>query len=252
MKSQSIFAILFLALAIHPRAEAQVERSPGAIAANPLSAACNGTWGEVMDARYSLQKLKGIETPAVQQKATCLLHAIDVTTFDARDPQWDAFLAAEDVRFLVGAFGQSGYDFFATQIPLHHERVRAALAGVLFQHGQPDAVALYFGERREQLTRGAQIGEQARAIPSRYRPLLEKGECPEPLCSSRMPETLRVVGENLDIVQKDLEGTTTLKPRAGASDQEVKDLEKRRADARDLLEVVGRLRRGEATIGKVR
>src|SRR5260221_12239607 len=150
MKTQSICAILFLALAIQPHAEAQVKRSPGAIAADPLTGSCNGAWSEVMDTIYSLGKLNGIETAAVQQKATCLLHAIDVTMFDAQNPQWDAFLAAEHVRFLVSAFGQTGYDFFASQIPLHHERVRAALAGPLFQQGQPDAVALYFGERRDQ------------------------------------------------------------------------------------------------------
>jgi hypothetical protein len=248
MKTPWIIVILVLALAIP--SSAQVKRSATAAAADPLRGACSGAWNEVMDAIYAFRTLDSIQTRGVQQKATCLLQAISTTTFDVRDSKWDAYLAAENVRFLVGAYGPEGYDFFAAQIPLQQGRVGAALTGVLVQHGQPEAVARYFAQRREQLARGEQATD-SRAFATRYRPLLERGECSEPLCSSRMAETLRVVRENLAVVQHDLETVASLTSRAGATEQEIKDLETRRADARDLLEVVGRVRRGEASIGKI-
>jgi hypothetical protein len=248
MKTPWIIVVLTLALAFP--ASAQVKRSATAAAADPLRGACGGAWNEVMDAIYAYRTLDGIRTRGVQQKATCLLQAISTTTFDVRDAKWDGYLAAENIRFLVGAYGPEGYDFFAAQIPLQEGRAGAALTGVLMQHGQPEAVARYFTQRREQLARGEHTTD-SRAFASRYRPLLERGDCSEPLCSSRMAETLRVVREHLDVVQQDLETVASLTPRAGATGQEIKDLETRRADARDLLEVVGRVRRGEASMGKV-
>ena len=93
--------------------------------------------------------------------------------------------------------------------------MHAALIGVLVQHGQPEATARYFTIRREQLAHGNDPAD-ARALPARYRPLLTTGECPEPVCSNRMAETLHIVAENLDVVQQELRHVAALAPRVGA------------------------------------
>jgi hypothetical protein len=216
-------------------------------ATSPLHGVCNGAWDEVNDAIFALRKLHGLETRAVQQKVTCLLDTISSTAFSSRaDQQWNDFLAGESIVLLVGAYGPEGYDYFAEQIPQRSGRVRQALVGTLFHHGQPEATEFFFNQRRQQL---ATVGDDrtfaADIAPILYRSLIVKGECSEPLCSARIGETLRIVSQNLDVVERDLRATVSITPRAQATEQELSRVDQRRRAASELLDVVGRIRRAK-------
>lgn len=226
-------AIAVLGL-IHLPAFAQTRPVPG-----PLNGVCGGAWNEVNDAIMSLRRLRGIETRQVQEKVTCLLAAISTARFDAHDRRWSDFLAGEDIHLLVGVYGPEGYDFFASQIPIQADLVRRALTGTLMLHGHPDAVVAYFASRRAGREKPDE-GLRAVGASTLFGSLIERGECAEPICSKRVNETLRIVSENLDVVESDL-----LKASEAPSPEQ-------RQRASDLLQIVQRVRRGEATVGHVR
>jgi hypothetical protein len=250
MKTHFAFLALLLTLTGHALAQAPGNANTHqAPAIDPLHGACNSAWLEVADAIFTGKKLHGLEARTVQQKVGCLLNAISTATFDARgDQRWNDFLAGESIVLLVGAYGPAGYDYFASQIPLQPARVRNALIGTLFKRGQPEAVEAYFTQRRQQFA--AADTTFADAAPARFEALLVKGECAEPPCSTRMAETLRIVAQNLDSVERDLRTAADTAPRAQATAEELRTINQRRKVASDLLEVVGRIRRGEAVVGK--
>lgn len=198
----------------------------------PLNGVCDAAWNEVDYAIWSLRQLHGIETRQVQEKVNCLLTAISTARFDPRDERFNDYLVGDTIHILIAAYGPEGYDFFASQIPRQPDRISSALMGTLMQHGDPEAFAAYFASHNER--------RDVMASPGSLGALLERGECAEPICSSRLNETLHVLSENLDIIESDLR-KVSVSPSA-----------QQRQRASDLLELVHCIRRGETTLGRSR
>jgi hypothetical protein len=85
-----------------------------------------------------------------------------------------------------------------------------------------------------------------------YHELLETGRCMVAPCSPREGRLLAVVKANLDIVEKDLEAVIDRRPSPCATPGTARSMDGWRADALQVLQIVARIRRGEATIGKIR
>ena len=216
-----------------------------------LGSACDGAWKEVEDAAAALVHLdRQGSTDAGRQKMLCLLRAINETRFDARDSGYDQVLANQAIRVLVGVYGPANYDFFAAQLNVQTDRVRRGLLGALIERGHPEALEEYFAIRRKRLGEAGSLPANV-AAPAVFKPLVERGMCVAPLCSRRLEETLQVIDTNLDLLTMELKANAVLQP-VSTSIEEVRRVAQVRADSRDLLAMIERIRRGEATIGKIR
>ncbi len=221
---------------------------------NPLEAlgmACDGAWKEVDRTVAALAHLdREGSTSAGRERISCLLGAINETRFDERDSQYDQLQTDQVMRILVSVYGQTNYDFFAAQTKVQPDRVRHGLLAALMERGHPEAFAEYFASKRRTLARGEALPASPGAAGV-FSPLIERGTCGAALCSERLEETLRVIDANLDILTTELKVTTRVQPLS-ADDADARRVERVRADARALLGEVERIRRGEATIGRIR
>src|SRR5260370_16135852 len=118
------------------------------------------------------------------------------------------------------------------------------------ERGHPEAFEEYFASRRTILARGESLSASP-GVAAVFRPLIERGTCGAKLCSGRVDETLRVIHSNLDVLTMELTATSLVEPLSLA-DEEVRRVERVRAEANDLLRTIERVRRGEATIGRIR
>ena len=212
--------------------------------AQSLNSACEGAWLRIESTVASLSHMRNdaLDDRAERTRVTCLLDAIDKTTFDA-DPQMNAVYTSVAVSTLVGVYGPAGYDFFASEFPEQTLRVQQALDAALFGRGHPDAVRRYFEKRRSTVARGESQTQSMRATPAVWGSVIERGTCSAELCSSRIEETLEIVRRNLDIVDADLAAAESL--TSEASEQAAKT----RKSAQHLREIIGRIRRGEVAFG---
>jgi len=149
---------------------------------------------------------------------------------------------------LVDAWGEQSYDFFAAQLDRQPVRVSRGISDVLMGHGHPDAFRRYFRIRRERLARSEAWNRQNPDTPGVFQSLLETGRCAMPLCSSRIDETLRIITENLDVIDLELAGSESIAGDATAP-ASLGDAARLRANARSLRELVKQIEHGTSRIG---
>src|SRR6185369_14355970 len=139
-----------------------------------LATACDGEWLNVRRAILSGGKLDAqLRTPAGQQRALCLLRAID------EQPKADMLLVQGDVDEFVAAYGIESLDFFAAHADEMSARVSRATWNALLGYAQPDAMTRYFARHRQTMSLPAHGGSGAVGF---YQPLLA-GRCMESVCS---------------------------------------------------------------------
>src|SRR5260221_8054139 len=196
-----------------------------------------GLYGHLFDLEFTSGTPRG--------GALCFLKTVDSVTFDSRDSDHDQRDGTAKMTMLVDPYLPSAYDFFAAQMKAAPERIHRGLREALVTHGQPEAIEEYFATRR------VEIGEKKRAVtliePYQYREMLETGGCIVRPCSPRVNDLLAVISTNLDIVEKDLESVMDRRPSASSTPGIAEQMDERRADASQLLQLVGHIRRGEAT-----
>jgi hypothetical protein len=219
-------------------------QDPVPAAPRTLADVCGGAWQEVDAAVTSLHHFDAVVTGEGRAKLDCLLRAADEQKFHSKDAQFDQLLASQMIRILVSAYGPANYDLFAQLLPAQPERVRRGLMAALLERGQPEMFAEYFRQRRSAATR--QPIDRNAATARLFRPLIERGTCGAALCSGRLDETLRIVKGNLDIVASELRATAAAAAGNSEHDRQI------RSEATQLLEMIGRVERGEQPIGKIR
>ena len=196
-----------------------------------LEAACDGAWLRVESAVSSLSHMpKDALDRAERERVTCLLAAIDKTTFDA-DPQMNDVYARVAVSLLVGVYGPEGYDFFSSELANQSLRMKKALDATLFGHAHPDAFRRYFEMRRSSAAHEER--RSVSATPAVWAALIERGTCSEELCSSRIGETLQIVRQNLDVIDADLVEAESVSPSSASSDAVARAARTRRARPAD-------------------
>ena len=244
---QFALLVLFVASSVAGQQPAQ----PEAHGVKVLESACDGAWLQVQATVTTLSHMpKNALDRAERVRVSCLLDAIGKATFDA-DPQMNDVYTHSAVSTLVGVYGPEGYDFFASEYPRQQSaRVQRALDAALFGRGHPDAYRRYFEARRSRDARHESSTSVA-ASPAVWSPVIEHGTCSKELCSSRIEETLQLVRKNLDIVDADLALSESVESSSSSSEA-LEAAETTRSSARHLREMIGRIRRGEVVMGRVK
>jgi hypothetical protein len=242
MKTKHIIVIC-LSLGAAVTSAAQDSARP----ANPraLANVCGGAWQEVEATVNNLRHFEAVTSKEGRAKLDCLLRAADEQKFHSKDAQFDQLMASQMIRILVSAYGPANYDLFAQLLPAQPDRVRHGLTAALLERGQPEAFDEYFNQRRAAIANHRPLDPSA-ATARLFRPLIERGTCSASLCSNRFDETLRIVQGNLDIVALELQAAAAAAAGNGEHDQQI------RSEARELLEKIRQVQRGEQAIGKIR
>jgi hypothetical protein len=215
---------------------------------DPMNAACDGAWRDVHAAALEGRRLGAtLSAPAGRGRLLCLIGALGTIQHGDSDG-YNRWMIIEKTSILLGVYGPEAFDFFAQQMDAQEASVQTAIRMALLDVGQPEAFSRYFAFRRERLARGEEWNRENTTSPTLFDNLIAKGACAALICSSRTSETLRIVSENLDIVQMELEGAL----RAALSERITSRTESNalHASAQRVLEMVERVRRGEVAIGR--
>lgn len=250
LKSISLALALLLAFTAVAQ-QPQPQQRPGhGVAA--LGAACDGVWQDIQTANQSLKLMPQQPlTRADRTRLSCLLEAIGRTTFDARDPEFNSFLAMEATWLAVSAYGPAAYDFFAGQLASQQSQpVERGLQRVLLERGHPEAFRRYFAEQRGKGAPGQPTAQPNHSAYVLFEPLIARGTCSSGLCSERLSETVQLVRANLDVVDRQLQAAESFEPMS-PTDEAKRDARHVREAARSLRATIGRISRGEAAIGAV-
>jgi len=220
-------------------------------ASEEVRKACAGAERDLFSA-YWTGKLIDLEFSggAPREQALCYIRAVAGVTFDSSDEESDQWSVNSRINGLVIAYRPSAYDFFAAQMKTSPERIHRGLREALLAHGQPEAMEEYFAARR------VQVREKQPAMtliaPYQYQEMLETGGCMVRPCSAHVNDLLTVVAGNLDIVENDIEVVTGRWPAACAAPRFTQPLDETRTIGNQVLQLIERILRGEATIGKIR